>query len=346
MGTPTPAGNQFNTNGYYNLYADGVVSEVIKYNNNANLTIYDPKSYVTSQFNDNPCASTLPSGDPCPLNYDYTPPDARTAHSDLVTLDGTISETTDAETLADLWAQHDDITGFLGRYYAMGAKYDSAAALFASYNKYRDALPFYIAAGDYVNASTMWSNLPMNTDEDKQYAWLTGIEVSLYSAGHTWLDVDTVTLDSMTRMVQYNDATGGIAGGITALLGVAPVTYPVPATDSALADTLSTMAGGMGARTAASGQNTAQPDNNKTKAATLQFSVFPNPTYGTLSITSSTSGTFTLYTMLGQEVQHYAIAAGKSDILLPASLAIGMYIGKFNPTDGSDEKEIRLVYQP
>jgi len=50
--------------------------------------------------------------------------------------------------------------------------------------------------------------------------------------------------------------------------------------------------------------------------------------------------------MLGQEVQRYSVAIGKGEIQLPASLATGMYMGKFNPNDGSGIKEIRLVYQP
>jgi hypothetical protein len=37
---------------------------------------------------------------------------------------------------------------------------------------------------------------------------------------------------------------------------------------------------------------------------------------------------------------------GKSDILLPASLATGIYLGQFKPADGSEMKEVRLVYQP
>ncbi len=76
------------------------------------------------------------------------------------------------------------------------------------------------------------------------------------------------------------------------------------------------------------------------------FSVYPNPTYGTLTITTTATGTFTLYTMLGQEVRKYELTLGKGDIQLPESLAVGIYMGKFAPTDGGDVREVRLVYQP
>ncbi len=350
----TPAGNQFNlpcSSIYQNLYADGLVSEAVFYNNNDDYSgsEYDPGSCINSRvFSNVPCshAPSIPAlSSACPVPYDYTNASHRDALTDLATLDGTISGTTDAGALADLWAQHDAITGYLARYYGQNAMYDSAAAMFAGYGKSRDALPFYLSAGEYSQATNMWTALPMVTDEDKLYSWEAAKAISLFSAGHTWLDADTVTLDSMTRIVQYNSAAGGMAGGTTALLGMAPVTYPSPALDPEVQSTLLSMDTHSGGRTANTKGNATAVNNIQSQKAG-EFTVYPNPTYGSLSIATSAAGTFILYTMLGQEIQKYDLAAGKGDMQLPAGLAAGIYIGKFTSTDGGIVKEVRLVYQP
>jgi hypothetical protein len=77
-----------------------------------------------------------------------------------------------------------------------------------------------------------------------------------------------------------------------------------------------------------------------------EFSLFPNPTYGTLTTQSSGSGIFYVYTIEGQRVGQYPINTGNTDMVLPVTLAPGLYMGVFKPDAGGTETTVRLVYQP
>jgi len=76
------------------------------------------------------------------------------------------------------------------------------------------------------------------------------------------------------------------------------------------------------------------------------FSVYPNPTDGELTIISSLSGTFEVLTVTGQLVGEYAIAAGTTNLNLPAILASGIYMGTYRPDNGTKPTTIRLVLKP
>lgn len=78
---------------------------------------------------------------------------------------------------------------------------------------------------------------------------------------------------------------------------------------------------------------------------TFRFSVFPNPTQGSLSVESGIHGVATIYTIDGKEVGKYDIGTNRSDIVLPADMAAGVYMMRFKGDDGSTQL-VRLVFKP
>ncbi len=74
------------------------------------------------------------------------------------------------------------------------------------------------------------------------------------------------------------------------------------------------------------------------------FSVYPNPTSGTLTVETQVSGVFTIYTIDGKQVQQYTITELLATLILPGNLASGIYMCRFNGDDGSTAI-IRLVYK-
>ena len=272
--------------------------------------------------------------------------------SELGALDVAIAANTDTDVAVTLQAQHDRDLAFAARYYALIDSFDSAAAILAGYNMYRAAFPYYIMAHDYTSAQTMIDNLPLVTPDDELYAWEAIKGINLYSTGRTWFDLDTVSADSMARVVQYNSGPGYMAGSITAQLGMAPVLWPIPIVDSARMDSLlqavqDNTGDSSGMRIAHAGSGTTTtPINNINDPASLSFSVFPNPNFGNLKVTSSVNGNFDLYTIEGQLISSHTIATGSTDMQLPANLAAGFYMCVFRPGDGGETKTVRLVYQP
>ena len=79
---------------------------------------------------------------------------------------------------------------------------------------------------------------------------------------------------------------------------------------------------------------------------TLSFSVYPNPTYGPLTVNSTAGGTFELYTLEGQLISKYRVSTRGTDLTLPPNLAGGVYMGVFKQDDGGLQKTVRLIYQP
>jgi hypothetical protein len=74
------------------------------------------------------------------------------------------------------------------------------------------------------------------------------------------------------------------------------------------------------------------------------FSLYPNPTSGSLTVEASVKGLLTIYTVDGREVAQYAVAETATTVKLPDNLATGVYMCRFNGADGSTEI-VRLVFQ-
>jgi hypothetical protein len=154
---------------------------------------------------------------------------------------------------------------------------------------YRAALPFYLTAGDYTDAQTMHDNLPMVTGEDTFYAWQSQLAINLVSAGKTWLQLDTASIDTMMHIVQYNKAAGYMTGAINMLMGTGPVTWPTPVVDSAIMDSMLTTHSDY-RHTAGNAGSSISPIVDVNNAGPSSFSVFPNPTYGNLTVSTSGAG--------------------------------------------------------
>ncbi|MES2701306.1 MAG: T9SS type A sorting domain-containing protein [Bacteroidota bacterium] len=349
-GLSTPAGNQFNlpcATGVNRLTGDASVTQVIDYYNNHTGGIYDPNPcYSSSLYSNHTCA---PSGaDPlasvaCPLGYNYSAGGRVIARGDLSTLDGVMLQTTDPAVYAELQAVHDDIVAFLVRSYAAQGYYDSAAALLASYNMYRDAFAYYLLAGDGLNAVAMQSNLPTQNDEESLYAWQAGLTMNLLGNGQTWFDLDSTSQDSLLHVAQYNRASGYMAGAVNALIGAEEVAWPMPDIDSNLLDSVITDTSAN--KMALPGHNDASPITEINENAHF-FAAYPNPSAGIITIKSSAAGKLTLLTMLGQKVAEYEISGMDTELRLPSQLAPGVYMCQFKSAAGDKVKELKLIYQP
>ena len=73
--------------------------------------------------------------------------------------------------------------------------------------------------------------------------------------------------------------------------------------------------------------------------------VYPNPTFGSITLTATITGKFILYTILGQQVAEYSVNSGLNELLFPSYLPNGMYIGKCIADDGSLNQEVRIVLE-
>lgn len=79
--------------------------------------------------------------------------------------------------------------------------------------------------------------------------------------------------------------------------------------------------------------------------AVILFSVFPNPTSGSLSVSTGVAGTFSVFTLDGKLALVSELTVGTNAITIPYSLAPGAYMCRFNGADGSVQA-VRLNYQP
>ena len=73
--------------------------------------------------------------------------------------------------------------------------------------------------------------------------------------------------------------------------------------------------------------------------------VYPNPTFGYITLTATNTGKFLLYTILGQFVIEFVANAGLTEVQLPTFLPNGIYIGKYVADDGSLKQEVRIVLE-
>jgi len=72
----------------------------------------------------------------------------------------------------------------------------------------------------------------------------------------------------------------------------------------------------------------------------------PNPTNGTLTLTTSEEGIFRLKTMEGREVFRYRVSRGANRIVLPNGLARGLYLASFFNSKGEPVLTKKIIYAP
>jgi hypothetical protein len=92
------------------------------------------------------------------------------------------------------------------------------------------------------------------------------------------------------------------------------------------------------------GTAASRPAGMSEEAVTL-FSVFPNPSHGTLSVSTGVAGTFVIMSVDGKQVSVSELTAGVNAINMSSGLAAGTYMCRFQGVDGSVQA-IRLVYEP
>lgn len=360
----SPAGNQF-----YNCHdfltgskittLDAHTVQQVDYYNNASASIFDPGGCIKLYNNgvtpspliltNTACASNANQQQACPTPYKYVrnPNGFDNASVDLATIGGMIAQNQDPDLTGPLYAERDMIISYMARFYCDSGYYDSAAALLTNYELFRDALPFYIMAGDFQGAGEVLSRVPLDSLEDSLFVWQAQLAIDLYSQGKTWMDIDSNTADSLAHIIQYNKASGYSAGAVSALIGVGEVTWPIPViTDSTIFDSTSGDSSGNGQRMALGSQSDGPRKTIKTIGSDYSFKVHPNPTYGQIAIQSAESGKFIICNMVGQQVAEYEINAGQVDISLPSNQAAGIYIGRFRPAKGMNSKEVKIIYQP
>lgn len=129
------------------------------------------------------------------------------------------------------------------------------------------------------------------------------------------------------------NATSGLSTGLSA--GTTTITYKVSAGCWAVRS-LSVVA----SKSAAS-----ETESTATQNASLQVSIFPNPTNGILTINANANGTFRLVDMTGNKVCEVSVNGTATISLAGFNLAAGMYVGQFEGTDGSNASA-RIMYQP
>jgi hypothetical protein len=78
--------------------------------------------------------------------------------------------------------------------------------------------------------------------------------------------------------------------------------------------------------------------------APINFLLYPNPTTGNLTISSSVSGELSIYTIEGKVAGQYSITTGTNTIQLSSDLAAGVYLCRFTGIDGSTQ-QVRMVLQ-
>jgi uncharacterized protein YjdB len=81
-----------------------------------------------------------------------------------------------------------------------------------------------------------------------------------------------------------------------------------------------------------------------TGTAPADFTLYPNPTPGTFTLTTG-AGTMTVYTMDGKEVYSFDVNSGSSVHSLKTGMSAGIYMCRFSGADGSTVM-VRLIYEP
>jgi hypothetical protein len=139
----------------------------------------------------------------------------------------------------------------------------------------------------------------------------------------------TATLSSSTTGGEWTSSDGGVAtiglasGVVTSVgVGTTNITYTIPATGCFRTRVQTVVAGRPMAGTA----------TGTDAAGTIR--IFPTPTTGMLTIEAPVSGTFKVMNIDGRIVAQYPINTGSTTINLPADLAAGVYMCRFEGVDG------------
>ncbi|MBX2907560.1 MAG: Ig-like domain-containing protein [Taibaiella sp.] len=128
-------------------------------------------------------------------------------------------------------------------------------------------------------------------------------------------------------------ATATISGyGVVA--GIAPGSAIISYTAAGCLNTKSITVTGASARPTIGGE-----------VETVLFSIFPNPSHGSLSVSAPVDGVFAIFTVDGKLITNSELTEGVTAIQLPAIMAPGTYVCRFTGSDGTT-RMVTLSYQP
>ncbi len=126
-------------------------------------------------------------------------------------------------------------------------------------------------------------------------------------------------------------SSGGVVTGVSA--GSVLISYTSPSSGCYRTKEIEVIGSGKPGRSAIDGSD----DEHS-------FRVFPNPTSGSVSVSSDKSGILILYTVDGKKVTDYEVSIGQMSILLPENIVSGAYLCVFVRDDGTAEM-VTLVYE-
>jgi uncharacterized protein YjdB len=149
---------------------------------------------------------------------------------------------------------------------------------------------------------------------------------------------DTLTASSTVSGGTWSSSSAAIAGvtsttGLITAMSPGSVTISFTASSTGCVGTWGIYV--MNASAGKAGANTATAN---------MFSIYPNPTNGTLTISTSVAGELSIYTIDGKVTGEYSMTAGANSVQLSSDLAAGVYICQFTGTDGSTQ-QARLILQ-
>jgi len=328
-----PAGNRFfNTCATDNhLYADPFVTQMVYYNNNQAGTSFDPDPCINnSVYTNNSCFTGLQDNDvliACPRDHEDRDYSLRLGELNAIRENeaAMTPEKENAIRLTEYLTVSD-----MARDYGIRHHYDSAAAILEQYSRYAEAIPFYLQAEQYAQARNAWMQLPAATAADQGFAWMTDKAINLLSAGNSWSSLTLPERDTLQIIADSNNYAGYMAAALLDNLGIARFSFPVPEIPANAAK--------KGA------QNPLNESANTSLAVNHNFSLYPNPTAGSFTLSSTQSGLFIIYSLQGTEVMRRQVAKGDTKIELPETLAAGVYIGRLQNNTNNDW--VRFVYQP
>jgi len=205
--------------------------------------------------------------------------------------------------------------------------------LMEAYGHHDEAMLYYLHAGMWSEAETMHGNLPLDNEEETNYAWLAGLAIDLYGSEKTWDSLDTETRDSIQGMIAENSLGGYFAGSICEYLGIQNTIWPLPVYDTAEYDNYARQGKGE------------QPEIGSLNKKEYSFSLYPNPTNGNFIVDCLSAGKLAVYSIDGRKQVDYQLKAGKTELSLPANVLPGLYIGRYTNNKDGREEVIRILYQ-
>jgi trimeric autotransporter adhesin len=149
---------------------------------------------------------------------------------------------------------------------------------------------------------------------------------------------DTLTALSSVSGGTWSSSAGGVAGVISTT-GFITAVSAGSATISFTASSTGCV-GSWGIDVIDSGMS--KPGIITTTAS--EFSIYPNPTVGSVTINTTVAGRMTVMTIDGRTAGSYELTAGANAIQLSSDLAAGVYMCQFIGTDGSTQ-QVRMVLQ-